>query len=183
MGYQDAIEKAWLELEKISSEKNHSVRLLADEYSVDRQARRILSLSCNVPAKEYLTILILHYLARQLRGLPKPTGEWLDFRQLDGGQGYFSAFRQRVFKPIVKKYKSDPGALFDLTQRCKAKKSDLADAAVIVEVFDGVPFLIELWRADEEFGPEANVLFDKSIKEIFCTEDVVVLSEFIAHQI
>jgi len=38
-------------------------------------------------------------------------------------------------------------------------------------------------RGDEEFGPEANILFDKSITDIFCTEDIVVLSEHAAAHI
>jgi hypothetical protein len=40
-----------------------------------------------------------------------------------------------------------------------------------------------LWRGDEEFGPEANLLFDRSITEIFCTEDVVITAEIVASTI
>ena len=40
--------------------------------------------------------------------------------------------------------------------------------------------MILIWRADEEFGPEANMLFDESIKRIFCTEDIVVLAGTVA---
>jgi len=36
-------------------------------------------------------------------------------------------------------------------------------------------------KADEEFGPDANILFDKNISGIFCTEDIVVLTELIVH--
>ena len=34
-----------------------------------------------------------------------------------------------------------------------------------------------------DVGPEINVLFDKSISDIFCTEDVVVLAEIVAYNI
>ena len=70
-----------------------------------------------------------------------------------------------------------------MPERFKAKKVQLADAAIVIEIFQKVPLLITFWRADEEFGPECNVLFDTSISDIFCTEDVVVLSEFVAHNI
>jgi hypothetical protein len=40
-----------------------------------------------------------------------------------------------------------------------------------------------MWRPDEEFGPEANLLFDKSITGIFCTEDIVVLAGIIASEV
>jgi len=50
----------------------------------------------------------------------------------------------------------------------------------VVDVFKGVPVLVELWAGDDEFGPEANMLFDKSIRDIFCIEDIVVLGGFVA---
>lgn len=183
MGYDIAISKAWLQLKALTQEKNHSVWFLNDEYSVDLENRCILSLSCNVPSKDFLSILILHYLIRKFKGLPELSGEWISFKQLEGGQGYYPAFKKRVIEPILRKYKAEPEALFELTKRLKAKKVELADIAVVLDVFEGVPILIELWRADAEFGPEVNVLFDKNIQDIFCTEDVVVLAGFIASSI
>jgi len=73
--------------------------------------------------------------------------------------------------------------LLNLKKRFKTSEVDLADVGIIVETFEKVPLLIEMWRGDEEFGPEVNVLFDKSITDIFCTEDIVILSEFVAHAI
>jgi len=64
-----------------------------------------------------------------------------------------------------------------------AKKINRADVAIVVEAFEGVPILIELWEPDEEFGPEANILFDKSITKIFCVEDIVVLAEVVARAV
>ena len=52
-----------------------------------------------------------------------------------------------------------------------------------MEVFEKVPVQIILWRGDDEFGPEANLLFDRSIARIFQTEDIAVLGGFIAHQL
>ena len=43
--------------------------------------------------------------------------------------------------------------------------------------------LITIWKADDEFGPDANILFDKNITKIFCIEDTVVLTEIVAHTI
>lgn len=183
MGYEVAIQKAWSALAGVSKKKKHAVRLLRDEYTIDVDERRILSLSCNVSAKDSLSILILHYLVRSLKGLPHIKNEWISFQQLDGGKGYYPTFQERALKPILRKYKSKPEALLELTSRLKAKRVQLADIALVFDVFDGVPFIVELWRGDDEFGPEANMLFDKSITDIFCTEDIVILSEFIAHQI
>ena len=55
--------------------------------------------------------------------------------------------------------------------------------SIVLEVTEGVPILISLWRADEEFAANANIFFDRSINKIFCTEDIVVLAEMVAHAI
>ncbi len=183
MGYAAALSKAWSGLEGISKEENISVRFLSDEYTVDSGNRRILSLSCNAPVKDYIGILILHYLKRKLRGLPLINGEWISFKQLDGGEGYYPAFKKRVIDPIMRRYGSNPESVLELIERFKAKRIQLADFSIVLDVFDNVPVLITLWRGDEEFGPEANILFDKSIKDIFCTEDIVILAEFVARNI
>ena len=183
MGYEAAISKAWTELGNVAENKDKSVRFLADEYSIDLENKKVFSLSCNVPAKSYVSILVLHYLKQKLAGLPYVKGEWISFKQLDGGQGYYPTFKKRVIEPITRKYQANPDVLFSLTERFKAKRAQLADVSVVVDAFDNVPILIEIWKPDEEFGPEVNILFDKSIIEIFCTEDIVILAEFLAHNI
>ena len=181
MGYEAAISKAWAELANLTQKKSHTVRFLDDEYSIDLEKKSILSLSSNVPPKTHISILLLHYLSRRLKGLPQPKGEWISFKQLEGGQVYYSVFRKRVLEPIIKKYGENPEGLISvLTKRFKAKEVKQADASVVLDVFDGIPILITMWRGDEEFGPEANLLFDRSIAEIFCTEDAVITAEIVA---
>ena len=161
MGYEAALSKAWAGLEGIAEEKNYSVKFLDGEYNINLQDRLVFSVSCNIPAKIHISVLILHYLTQKIKGLPRVTGKWISFKELDGGQPYYPVFKKRVLERVAKK--------FDMAQSADFEKA--------LDVFEGVPILVRFWRGDDEFGPEANVLFDKSIPEIFCTEDVVVLSE------
>ena len=183
MTYEVALSKAWSDLENLTENKNIQVRFLSDEYSVDVKNKRILSLACNVSAKAHVSILILHYLRQKFRGLPQVSSEWISFKQLEGGEGYYSAFSKRVISPILRKYGSNPEPLLELIEHSKAKRAQIGDYSLVLDAFDDVPLLITLWKADDDFGPEANVLFDKSIKDIFCTEDIVILAEFVAHNI
>ncbi len=183
MGYEIAVKNAWDRLADATAERKFAVKLLADEYSVDLDSRKVLSLSCNTPAKDYTAILILHYLVAKSKGLPRIKGEWLTFRELAGVEGYEQAFRQRVIERIIKKYGKNPEGLFSVLGRLPGEKIKQADIAISLSIFAGVPALIEMWKADDEFGAEANLLFDSSIKEIYCTEDIVVLAEFIVSQI
>lgn len=180
MGYEPALEKSWSALSSLTKESSLSTRFLSDEYSVDVKKREILSLSCNAKAKDFYSILILHYLIQESKGLPVLTSEWASFQEFDGGQGYYPAFRKRVIEPILRKYGSNPNALLELVERFPAKTVQFGDAGLVIEAFSQVPVLITLWKGDEEFGPEANMLFDKSIAKIFVTEDIVVLGGIVA---
>jgi len=176
MTYEPALNKAWEEIARLSAEKTFTLKFFNDEYSVDVTAKKILSLSCNVPAKDFVSILLLHYLEQKLKGLPGLTKEWISFKELSSGDAYYPAFRKRAIEPILRKYGAAPEAIF----KGAARKIDQADAAVIIEAFAGVPIMIEIWKGDEEFGPDANMLFDRSISRVFCTEDVAVLGGFVA---
>jgi len=183
MTYDAAINKAWEELAKLKLNEIVSVKFLADEYTVDLQDRKVISLSCNALARDHTAILILHYLRQKLNGLPALISEWVSFKELSGVEGYYLAFRERAIKPIIRKYGSKPEGILALLDRLPAKKVNQGDIGIVLEPFAGVPVLITLWRPDEEFGPEANMLFDRSITQIFCTEDIVVLAGFIAANI
>jgi len=183
MGYEVALKKAWEDLVNLKAPKNLSVKFLADEYSVDTAAEKNYSLSCNAPTKDFVSILILHYLAGKLKGLPALSNQWLTFRELPGGQGYYDAFYKRSIEPIIRKYGNDPDAIKEILSRLPGKLSEGGDISIIIEVFANVPVLIKLWKPDAEFGPDANIYFDSSIKNIFCTEDIAVLAQIVASQL
>jgi len=183
MSYEVAINKAWENLGQFKPEKALTVKFLADAYIVDYPNRQVTSSAGNIPAKEHLEILILHYLFQKFKGLPVLSGEWISFKELEAGEIYYPAFRKRAIDPILKKYGNNPQGLFCVLERLAAEKVKQGDVAIVVQVFEGVPFMVVLWQGDSEFGPEANLLFDSSIAGIFNSEDVAVLAGFLARQI
>lgn len=183
MSYEVAINQGWERLEQFKPQGLLSLKFLADEYSIDCQKRQILSLACNAPAKEHLQILFLHYLWQKFKGLPELSGEWVSFKDLDSGEIYYPAFRKRAIDPILHKYGSNAQGLLSVLERLPGEKVKQGDVAIVVQVFAGVPFMVVLWQGDAEFGPEANLLFDRSIARIFNTEDIAVLAGFVSHQL
>jgi hypothetical protein len=185
MGYLQALDKAWADIAAITAEKAFSVKLLSDIYEINLDRKVAVSSSCGVTAKDHVTIILLHYLAQKLtfKTLPEPSGEWIDFNELAGGEGYYPAFRKRTIDHIVKKYGRNPEGLAGATQRMPAKAAGFGDVSVIIYPFVEIGILFKISKADEEFGPDANILFDRNISKIFCTEDIVVLTEMIVHQL
>ena len=183
MGYQDAFKKAYDELNTAAKQEKYIVKFLADNYKADLTEKKVLSLSSNAVAPDHLSILILHYLIAKLTGLPKVEDEWISFNQLPGGQGYYAAFRKRALEPIIRKYGSNPPGLLSCLERLPAKKIQYGDCALVLEVFESLPVMIAIWGRDEEFGAEANMLFDRSILKVFTTEDVAVLAGIVAKEV
>jgi len=183
MGYEAALKKSWDEFLALECGHSLSVRFLTDEYAVQPGERKILGLACNVPAKDFTVILILHYLVRKIKGLPPVSGVWLPFREVAGIEGYYAAFKKRSIEPIIRKYGNNPAALLAAAERFGARRFEGEGSSVIIDMFEGVPVLIKLWPADDEFGPDANIFFDSSIAGIFPIEDIVVLAGIIAARI
>jgi hypothetical protein len=159
MGYDAALRKAWGDLGKAGFSGTETVRFFSDEFRVDAGSRSVLTAG-GQPAKDFVSILLLHYLEKKLSGLPPLTGRWISFKELEAGEQYYPAFRKRSIDLLLKKHGQ-------------------SDARVDMEAFEGVPLQVIIWKGDEEFPADATILFDGNIGGIFCTEDIAVLAGFI----
>lgn len=185
MGYQQALDKAWQNIMSLTAEKQLSAAFLSDTYDIDTQNKTILSRSCNVPAKDNIAIIILHYLVQKLtfKAIPEASGQWIDFKELEGGEGYYPAFKKRTIDRVLHKYGASCESLLKVEERMPAKPGSFGDVSMVVYPFPETGILITMSKADEEFGPSANILFDSNISKTFCTEDIVVLTEIVVHQL
>jgi len=183
MKLESAITMSWDNLLGSGISNNTKVKFLGEEYIVNIQLRKVLSLPLNTPIEDHLTVLILHYLSQKIAGLPVVSGEYLSFNGLSVINSFAEVFKKRSTDVIMKRFGDNVFDILSALDYLPAKKINRADVAVVIEAFEGVPILIELWAPDEEFGPEANILFDKSITKIFCVEDIVVLAEVVARAV
>jgi hypothetical protein len=118
--------------------------------------------------------LILHYLVNADGSEPK--GEWITFREVPSGEFYWSAFVKRAKSPLVGFFGERPQLLLELAKGVGGQPAgdQAGDAAVIVQAFPRVPFMLQLWEGDDEFPPDGNVLMDPTISGYLSTEDVAL---------
>ena len=174
MGYEIALRKAWDAVQGIDIERGY-LKFFNDEYEIDYTEKNIISMSCNVPAKDYYKLLMLHYIANENKVSKIGNDKWISFKEMDGGEAYFSAFRKRAIDPILRKYGDNPSSIFERARHFKAEKIDTGSAAISISVFPKIKIAVILWAKDDEFSAECNMLFNPEIKYIFPTEDVAVL--------
>ncbi len=129
----------------------------------------------DVPIPLTEQILILHYVSRAT-GEPL-SGHSIDFREVpDGGGFYWSAFVSRAKKPLLETFGNDLELYLQVAQSLGGEPQSLGDAAARFLAFPLVPVTHVFWSGDEEFPPEANILFDDTISQHLSTEDIAALA-------
>lgn len=119
-------------------------------------------------------ILILHYILR-CTGEPL-SGINIDFRQVPQGSFYWSAFVARAKKPLLETFGLDLDFYMEVARRLGGQPTEVGDAGARFLAFPLVPVIHALWRGDEEFPPDANILFDETISLHLSTEDIAALA-------
>ena len=114
-------------------------------------------------------VLILHYLTTA-DGRPM-SGQWIAFREIPGAQSYHTAFYNRAMKPLLAGFAENPGLLPQVAAFMSPQEGEGGDASIVVKAFPRVPLMLQVWAGDEDFGAEANVLFDRSVPGYMSSED------------
>lgn len=127
-------------------------------------------------------ILIAHYLLGAASG-KKTSGELITFRQVPDGTFYFDAFQRRARDPFVGFF-GKCGPLFEKCARLMgARPVHHGDFGMEFPVFPHIRVQLVLWEGDDEFAPDASILFDKSIRHYLSAEDIAVLCGAIVYRL
>lgn len=127
-------------------------------------------------------ILIVHY-ALYASGEPE-TGEWITFRDIPSGHFYFDAFQRRARDPFLKTFGAKTGLFAKVAHLLGGiPVKGIGDVAYDFQAFPRINVRIVLWYGDEEFPPEATILFDKNIETYLPVEDIAYLSGSIVYRL
>jgi len=125
-------------------------------------------------------VLLLHFLEGS--GPGAPSGEWVAYQEIPDGKFYLDPFLRRAKNPMVQTFGEQPERLVTLAAKVYGgKPAGEGDASIIVDALPGVPVLLILWQGDDEFPPEGNILFDRSIIGALSAEDIAWLCGMIIY--
>ncbi|MFC1930210.1 DUF3786 domain-containing protein [Chloroflexota bacterium] len=131
----------------------------------------------SVPIRDKL--LILHYFT-QAKGTPL-SNKKITYKELPDGINYYPTFSKRAIEPLVSFFGGEPHRLLDIAAgNFGGYQADYGDTSVTIDAFSLMPITLILWKGDEEFAPEGNIMFDSTISDYLPTEDIAVLCENIA---
>jgi len=125
-------------------------------------------------------VLLLHYLNGSKGSATQ--GEWIAYQEVPDGKFYLAAFLRRARDPMVQAFGNQPELLVELAKAAYgARPFDHGDSSVVVQALPGVPVALILWKGDDEFPSEGNVLFDRTISDILSAEDIAWLAGMIVY--
>lgn len=124
-------------------------------------------------------VLICHYLLNA-SGDP-PSGELITFRQVPDGHFYYDAFQRRARDPFLSAFGKNPDLFRTCARMMGGEPVDAGDVGMVFRVLPRISIQLVLWEGDEEFPPEASVLFDSNIQHYLPVEDIAVLSGMVVY--
>ncbi|MGD8880426.1 MAG: DUF3786 domain-containing protein [Desulfobacterales bacterium] len=132
-----------------------------------------------VPIQEQ--ILILHYM---LSPAPSPlTDNWISYREIPGASFYYSAFVKRAIDPLKKVFGQNADGLLRAGEILGGKIVDTGDVGYEFRLFPNIPVRLILWAGDDEFPPEANIVFNENIGDILSPEDIAWLAGMLVYRL
>lgn len=135
--------------------------------------------AAQVPIQEQ--VLILHYM-NAMRSIA-PTGTWIAYREIPGASFYFSAFVKRAIDPLKKVFGRNVSAFTAAAKTLSGRPIDIGDAGFEFAVLPKVPLQLILHEGDDEFEPEANILFDSTAGEFLSPEDAAWLAGMVVYRL
>ena len=132
-----------------------------------------------IPIQE--KVLILHYLNRATGS--RPNEDWIAYREVPDGSFYFAAFTGRAINPFKGTFGENSEILRELAPILEGKPIPESDIGFIFTPFPYVPIKYLLWKSDDEFPPEANILFDRTVQEYLSAEDIAWLAGMVVYRL
>ncbi len=135
--------------------------------------------AAEVPIQEQ--VLIFHYL--QGASLNAPDGRMIAYREIPGAAFYYSAFVKRAIDPLKAVFGASPETMATGAAALAGVPVEMGDVGYEFTPFPRVPIHLGVWGADEEFGAEANVLFDSSVGRMLSPEDAAWLAGMVVYRL
>lgn len=149
------------------------IKFLSSEYLIRFPNIEITSAEGEVGKETKITIL--HYLITS-KGTPL-TGKSVDFRQVPGGNFYYSTLIKLVHKPFLETFGERPQDFVSSGKSIGGNGADFKDFSMKFPVFPNVPVTVVLYKGDEEFPPDCKFLFDSNIADYLSAEGILKACE------
>ena len=122
-------------------------------------------------------ILIMRYLIEGSAGLN--TGQFLSYAEVPWGETYLVNFKGRCIARLAFAFGFDIGRFNSACESLGGEPAKHGDSSYDIELIDGFIVRLILWRGDDEFPPNAQILFSDNFPSAFSAEDLAVVGDVV----
>ena len=151
------------------------VNLLGREYAISHPGCDIRHLD-GEPSRTVQTFLLRYLL--EGRDIPW-LGRWKTFRELPWGEMYVKPFTGRALSRAAFTFGTGLDDFRAACEKMGALKVDRGDAGYQFDFIGNYRMQILVWEGDEEFPPNAQILYSDNFAEGFTAEDRVVAADIL----
>ena len=157
--------------------KEFTVRLLGRDFSIAHPDYAIRALDGGaippLPAQTFL----LRYLLESWD--IRWGGEWKTFREMPWGEMYIKPYTGRVLTRAAFTFGTRVAAFRTAAEKMGGLPLPNGDAGYQFDLIGGYRMRILVWEGDDEFPPNAQVLYSDNFAEGFAAEDRVVAGDIL----
>ena len=157
--------------------KEFYVNLLSRDYAISYPEYAIRTLDGGKEPPLPTQTFLLRYL---LEGKAvADTGTWLTFREMPWGELYIKPYTGRVLTRAAFTFGTRVAAFRAACEKMGATAVNHGDAGFQFDFLDGYRMQILVWEGDDEFPPNAQILYSDNFSDGFAAEDRVVAGDIL----
>ena len=157
--------------------KEFTVKLLGRDYAIAHPDYAIRALDGGkLPPLPTQTFLLRYLL--ECRDVAWK-GEWKTFREMPWGEMYITPYTGRVLTRAAFTFGFRTAAMKAAAEKMGAVAMKHGDAGYLFELVSGYRMQLLVWEGDDEFPPNAQVLYSDNFAEGFSAEDRVVAGDIL----
>ena len=154
-----------------------TLRLLGRDFAIAHPGYAIRALDGGTVPPLPTQTFLLRYL---LEGKNiKWNGQWKTFREMPWGEMYIQPYTGRVLTRAAFTFGTRIDAFRHAAEKMGAVKLPHGDAGYQFELVPGYHMQLLVWEGDEEFPPNAQVLYSDNFETGFAPEDRVVAGDIL----
>ena len=157
--------------------KEFTLKLLGREYAISHPDYAIRCLDGGKLPPLPTQTFLLRYLLESKKAIWG--GTWKTFREMPWGEMYIKPYTGRVLTRAAYTFSFKLAQFSTACQKMGAVKLQHGDAGYQFELLPGFFIQILIWQGDEEFPPNAQVIYSDNFAEGFAAEDRVVAGDIL----
>lgn len=157
--------------------KEFYVNLLGREYAISHPVYAIRGMDGGMLPPLPTQTFLLRFLLEGKQVVWN--GEWKTFREMPWGEMYIKPYTGRVLTRAAFTFGTRVAAFKAACEKMGAIAVEHGDAGFLFDLLPGFQMQILVWEGDEEFQPNAQVLYSDNFQDGFAAEDRVVAGDIL----